>query len=285
MGKGADMQTEFAAKRIEVNEITLNVVDEGAGEPVLLLHGFPDSSRLWRHQIPALVAAGYRVIAPDQRGFGESDKPEGVAQYAMQSIVADALGVLDACGVGRAHVVGHDWGAAVAWALGMFVPQRVRTLAALSVSPPATYFGSIAQYEKSWYMLLFQFEGIAEQVLMRDDWRLLRAWLPEAKDLETYIRDLSRPGALTAGLNWYRANATPAGMFGLGTPPLRVPITMPTLGIWSSGDRYCNEAGFLDPQGHITGPYRYERVEEAGHWIPLDQPERVTQLLLDHLRS
>lgn len=280
------MHTEFAAKRIAVNGITLNVMDVGAEEPMLLLHGFPDSARLWRHQIPALVAAGYRVIAPDQRGFGESDKPEGVANYAMQTLVADALGVLDACGVGRAHVVGHDWGAAVAWSLGMFVPQRVATLAALSVSSPGTYFGSIEQYAKSWYMFLFQFEGIAEQIVTRDDWRLFRLWTAGAQDAETYIHDLSRPGALTAGLNWYRANATPAAIFGLGgqrgAPP---PVQAPTLGIWGAHDPYCGESGFMDPQGTITGPYRYARIEDAGHWLPLDQPERVTQLLLDHFRA
>lgn len=279
------MHAEFATKRIEINGVTLNVVEAGAGQPVLLLHGFPDSARLWRHQIPALVAAGYRVIAPDQRGFGESDKPEGAAHYAMQILVADALGVLDACGAGRAHVVGHDWGAVVAWSLGMSVPQRVATLAALSVSSPGTYFGSIEQYQKSWYMLLFQFEGIAERIITGDDWRLFRAWTAGARDAETYIRDLRRPGALTAGLNWYRANATPAAIFGLGGRRAAPPVQAPTLGIWGAHDPYCGESGFVDPQGTVVGPYRYERIADAGHWLPLDQPERVTALLLDHLRA
>lgn len=279
------MDTTFASRQLMVNGITLNLVDAGAGEPVLLLHGFPDSSRLWRHQMPALVAAGYRVIAPDQRGFGASDKPEGTAQYAMQTLVADALGVLDACGIGRAHVVGHDWGAAVAWSLGMFVPQRVTTLAALSVSHPGTYFGSIAQYAKSWYMLLFQFAGIAERIITQDDWRLFRAWTAGAKDAEAYIRDLGRPGALTAALNWYRANATPATMFGLGGRRAAPPVQAPTLGIWGAHDPYCGESGFVDPQGTVAGPYRYERIEDAGHWLPLDQPERVTSLLLGHFRT
>jgi pimeloyl-ACP methyl ester carboxylesterase len=277
------MQVEFSSARIAVNGVTLHVVDEGAGDAVLLLHGFPDSSLLWRHQIPTLVEAGFRVIAPDLRGFGASDRPEGVEQYGLQMIVADALGILDACGVERAHIIGHDWGAAVAWSLAMFAPSRVASLAALSVAHPATYFGSIAQYEQSWYMLLFQFVEIAEQALTRDDWRLFRAWTAGAKDQEAYIRDLSRPGALTAGLNWYRANLTPAGMFGLADSPWDTAPTVqaPTLGIWSAGDRYCGESGFLDPQGRIAGPYRYERIADAGHWIPLDQPERLNRLLIE----
>ena len=277
------MQSQFASKEIQVNGINLHVIDEGTGEPVLLLHGFPDSSRLWRHQIPALVAAGYRVIAPDQRGFGLSDKPEAIEQYRMQTLLADVMGVLNQAGVERAHVVGHDWGAAVAWALAAFLPQRVASLAALSVSHPATYFSGIEQYEKSWYMLLFQFVGVAEEALSRDDWRMLRLWIGEARDLEVYIADLSRPGALTAGLNWYRANATPASIFRVAPATPTPPITVPTLGIWSTGDRFCGEQGFLRPEGIITGPYRYERIENASHWIPIDQPDRLNTLLLEFL--
>jgi pimeloyl-ACP methyl ester carboxylesterase len=227
--------------------------------------------------------AGFRVLAPDQRGFGQSDRPEGVEEYQFDKLLGDVLGLLDQAGVERTHVVGHDWGASVAWALAAFAPTRMARLVALSVSHPATYFGSIRQYEKSWYMLLFHLGGIAEQALQKDNWRLMRGWLGGAKDLEAYIDDLSRPGALTAGLNWYRANVNLERMFRLAERTPWPPIQVPTLGIWSAGDRYCEEQGFLDVGPYITGPYRYERIEDARHWIPLDQPERLNDLLLEFL--
>jgi pimeloyl-ACP methyl ester carboxylesterase len=157
-------------------------------------------------------------------------------------------------------------------------------LVAVSVSHPATYFGPLSQYEKSWHMLLSQFAGLAEQALQKDNWRLMRRWANGAKDLDAYLEHLGRPGALTAGLNWYRANATPAIMFGVGESVPWPPVEAATLGVWSTGDAYCEEHGFLGEQPYVTGPYRYERIEGASHWIPLDQPERLNQLLLEFLR-
>ncbi len=275
-----DMPNPFPSRRFTLNGVELQTVDVGQGEPVLLLHGFPDSSLLWRHQIPALVDAGFRVLAPDQRGFGDSDKPQAVEAYQFQTLLGDLLGVLDQAGVERAHVVGHDWGAYLSWALAAFVPARVQRLAILSLSHPLRYFASPKQYEKSWYMLLFQFPGVAEQALQRDDWRLMRS-LMGGGDFDAYRERLAQPGALTAALNWYRANATPSALFGLGEPIVFPPIQAPTLGIWSTGDAYCLEDGFLGPQPHLAGSYRYERIEDASHWIPLDQPERLNALLLE----
>jgi pimeloyl-ACP methyl ester carboxylesterase len=279
------MPNAFPTRRFSVNDVALQTIDVGQGEPVLLLHGFPDSSLLWRHQIPVLVDAGFRVIAPDLRGCGASDKPQEVERYQFQTLLGDVLGVLDQAGVERAHVVGHDWGASVAWALAAFVPVRVRRLAILSVSHPTRYFASPKQYEKSWYMLLFQFQGVAEQAIQHDDWRLMRTLLGDALDLDVYLERLAQPGALTAGLNWYRANATPAIMFGLGEPIVWPAILAPTLGIWSTGDAFCNEDGFLGPQPYLAGPYRYERIEDASHWIPLDRPDQLNALLLDFLKA
>src|SRR6478672_2355545 len=194
------------AMTVSANGLSFHVVDEGSGPPVLLLHGFPDSSALWRHQIPALVDAGHRVIAPDLRGFGASDRPEGVAEYAMHTVIGDVVGILDALGVERADVVGHDWGAGIGWTLASVVPQRVQRYVALSVGRSVDYFADMRQREMSWYMLLFLFEGVAEEALRRDDWALLRAWMRDPVDIERYVADLSRPGALTAALNYYRAN-------------------------------------------------------------------------------
>jgi len=271
-----------AAERVSVGDVSLAVRQAGDGPAVLLLHGFPDSSRLWRHQVPALTAAGLRVIAPDLRGFGESDRPSRVADYAIPAVVADAAGLLDALVVDRAHVVGHDWGAVVAWALAATRPERVDRLAALSVGHPAA-FGrrSIAQRERSWYMLLFQFEGVAEELLRRDDWRLMREFLRERGDVEEYVRDLERPGALTAALNWYRANVPPAAE--LSPAPALPPVQAPTLGVWSADDPYVMEERMTASEAFVTGPWRYVRLEGVGHWIPLEAPERLGALLVEHL--
>src|SRR5918998_2587351 len=191
--------------RIQNNGISLKVVVEGEGPTVLLLHGFPDSSRLWRHQISALVQAGYRVIAPDLRGFGESDRPQNVQAYGMPLLVGDVLDVLDAVGATRATVVGHDWGAVLGWTLAAFMPERVERLVAPTVGHPSGLFADpITQRERSWYILFFQFEGLAEEVLRRNNWRLARMFMTTHPDLDQTLADLDRPGALTAGLNYYR---------------------------------------------------------------------------------
>jgi pimeloyl-ACP methyl ester carboxylesterase len=268
---------------VTVNGLSFHVVDEGSGPPVLLLHGFPDSSALWRHQIPALVDAGHRVIAPDLRGFGASDRPEGVAEYAMPTLVGDVVGILDALGVERADVVGHDWGAGVGWALATMVPQRVQRYVALSVGHPASYFAEMRQREMSWYILLFLFDGVAEEELPRDDWAVLRSWLRGAVDIERYVADLSRPGALTAALNYYRANITPHAVAGRPGPPLP-PVACPVLGVWSDGDVGCGEAQMLASEQSVTGPWRYHRITGAGHWIPLDAPDELSTLLVEFLR-
>jgi pimeloyl-ACP methyl ester carboxylesterase len=258
------------------------VRDEGEGAPVLLLHGFPDSSQLWRHQVPALVDAGMRVIAPDLRGFGESDKPEAVEDYAIARSVADLVSVLGGLGIERTHVVGHDWGAGLAWALAAYVPERVERLVVMSVGHPNTLRQpSVEQREKAWYQLLFQFTGVAEELIQRDDWKLFRELLADAVDRERYIEDLSRPGALTAGLNWYRANARVDQELERTRPFPAVDV--PTMGIWSSGDNFLLEEGMLASGDHVTGTWRYERVEGAGHWLQLDAPERVNELLLEFL--
>jgi pimeloyl-ACP methyl ester carboxylesterase len=266
--------------RVPVGDVTLEVEDQGSGPPVLLLHGWPDRGRLWRHQVGALGAAGFRTVVPDLRGFGDSDKPEDVAAYGLPNLVGDVLGLLDHLGVERAHVVGHDWGAALAWVTATLAPDRVESLVALSVGHPGAFSAAgLPQREKSWYMLLFQFEGVAEELLSRDDWRLFREWLRGEGDVERYVADLSRPGALTAGLSWYRASMHPARQL---EPQRSVPpVAAPTLGIWSSGDRYLTEAQMVESAEHVTGPWRYERVDGASHWMQLDATERVNALLVD----
>jgi pimeloyl-ACP methyl ester carboxylesterase len=264
-------------------ELEVSVEGDAGAPPVLLVHGFPDSARLWRHQVEALTNAGLRTIAPDMRGFGASDKPKDVEAYRLTHAVADLVAVLDALDVPRAHLVGHDWGAAVSWVLAALHPDRIERLVAMSVGHPGAQRRTIADREKAWYMLLFQFEGIAEELLSRDDWTLFREWLRDDGDVERYVEDLSRPGALTAGLSWYRANLHPRRQ--LEPRPTLPPVQAPTLGIWSTGDHYLNEQPMLGSADHVTGPWRYERVEGASHWLQLDAPERVNALLLDFLTS
>jgi pimeloyl-ACP methyl ester carboxylesterase len=271
-------------KRIEVGGLDFNVVDQGSGPAVLLLHGFPDSSYLWRHQIPALVEAGFRVIAPDLRGFGESAKPTAVEGYALPILFNDVTGILDALDVGQTHVVGHDWGAPLAWLLASLTPERVERLVAMSVGHPSSFRDPpVEQREKSWYMLLFQFEGIPEQLLSRDDWRLFRGWTRNHPELEKWIKDLARPGALTAALNWYRANVHPRTLLE-EAPPLP-PVQAPTLGLWSTGDAYLTEELMIRSEQYVAGSWHYERVENASHWMQLDAPERISERLVTFLRG
>lgn len=267
--------------RLTVNGVELNVDDVGSGPAVLLLHGFPDSRALWRNQVPALVTAGYRAIVPDLRGFGLSAQPGHVADYKIDLLLADVLGVLDQCAVERADVVSHDWGASLGWLLAGLHAPRVRSLTALAVGhPQAFYGGGLAQREKSWYMLLFQFEDIAERVLQADDWALFRDFTRHHPECERWLRDLARPGALTAALNWYRANAHPAQTFRTLRFP-RVPV--PTFGVWGAADPYLTEAQMLASADFVDAPWRYLRVEGAGHWLPLDRAQVVTDQLMDWL--
>lgn len=266
---------------VTLNGLTFHYLDEGAGMPIVLLHGFPDTSNVWRHQIPALTQAGFRVIAPDLRGRGQTDKPEGVEAYRLSAIASDVAALLDALGIERAHIVGHDWGGATAWLFASLHPQQVDHLVALSVGHPSAQIKpSRTALEQSWYRLLFDFPDI-EPTLQYDDWYLIRTLFEGVKDLDQYIADLSQPGALTAALNWYRANM-PAHRL-VGPAPQLPPITAPTMGIWSSGDRYLEEDAMLRSADIVKGSWRYERVEDVDHWIPVSAPETVNRLLLDFL--
>ena len=286
------MQTEVTERRIAVGECTLNVAEAGSGPAVLLLHGFPDRWQLWRHQIPALVAAGYRVIAPDLRGFGESDRPAAVADYRLRQLVGDVRGLLDANEVEQAAVVGHDWGAGLAWAVATFLPDRVNALVPISVGHGLTRaVAGEQQRQLSWYMLWFLFPGLAEKVLPPDDWAVFRAWAwpgttpGSDPDAERQVADLSRPGALTAALNWYRANINPEHYLVL-RPPTQLPLVgCPTMGIWSDGDAFLAELQMTASADYVKGSWRYERLTGVGHWIPTHAPDRLNALLLDFLAT
>lgn len=266
---------------VDVDGQSIAYDDIGTGRPVILLHGFPDSGRLWEHQIEALSASGYRAIVPDLVGCGRSDKPADVARYKLVRVARDVTAVLDDCGVQRAHVVGHDWGAALAWTVATVAADRVDHLAVLSVGHPASFArAGLRQREKSWYMLLFQFADVAERWLSDDDWANLRRWTGHP-DTEAVIAGLARPGALTAALNWYRANARPDSLLG---PPIDLPpVAAPTMGIWSTGDGALTEQQMTGSERWVAGGWRYERLEGPGHWMQREAPDAVNRLLLDFL--
>jgi pimeloyl-ACP methyl ester carboxylesterase len=267
--------------RVEVDGVGIEYEVTGEGRPVVLLHGFPDSGRLWRNQVPALAKAGFQVIVPDLRGYGRSDKPTAVEAYALHRLVGDVCAVMSAAGAERAHVVGHDWGASVAWATALTAAERVDHLAVLSVGHPATFFAEgFGQHEKSWYMLLFQFTGVAEEWLSGNDWANFRAW-GRHPDTEAAIAELQANGSLTPGLNYYRANIPPERLLlsGLEVPPVQAP----TMGVWSSGDIALTEAQMTNSASNVAGPWRYERLDGPGHWMQLEAPSELNRLLIDFL--
>jgi pimeloyl-ACP methyl ester carboxylesterase len=264
--------------RITANGIDMNVYLEGSGTPLLLLHGFPDSNALWRHVIPSLVASGYRVIAPDLRGFGETEAPVGVAHYRIETVVRDAVALLDELDVPAAHVVGHDWGAVAGWFLAGWHSDRLLSFTAVSVGHPRAYANAgWEQKRKGWYTLFFQLRGLAERVLSGNDWKWFRHRVRDYAEAEQWIADLSRPGRLTAGLNWYRANLSTVVF---GRHP-RCPV--PTMGIWSSRDIALSEDQMRDSIRYVDNTWRYERIDDCSHWIPLDAPRRLSGLILDFI--
>lgn len=263
--------------RVESHGIQLAVHTAGEGEAVVLLHGVPDSAALWRLVAPKLQAAGYQTVAIDQRGFGSSDAPAGIRSYSLPSMAEDAIAVMDSLGIQKAHLVGHDWGAAIGWLLAGKHPDRFLTFTALSLGHTRAYAkAGWEQFKKAWYILVALVPWLGEWLVRRADWRLLRR-ITNHGEVARWIEDLSRPGRLTAGMNWYRANSL--------TPTDHPAVTIPVLGVWSDGDFALTEKQMTGSATFVTGPWRYERIEGASHWLPLDAPDRVSELLLGHFQT
>jgi pimeloyl-ACP methyl ester carboxylesterase len=287
----------MSTRRIDVGEVRLAITEAGdpAGEPVVLLHGFPEIGHSWRHQLPALAAAGFHAVAPDLRGYGGSDRPTAVDAYAAPKLVGDIAGLIRALGHESAHVVGHDWGGGLAWGLAGNMPAMVRSLTILNapVGPVSARLRreDPAQRAKSWYMLLFQFPGVAEAWLSADDFANLRQFVfdtaapgtfPE-EEREVFVDALRRDGALTAALNYYRANMPPASW--LRDPPDPPPVPSPTMIIWGEADAYMDPVLLERSAATVTGPLRIERLPGVSHWVQQEAPDRVNELLLDFLGS
>ena len=256
------------------------------GEPVLLLHGFPQSSYEWRHLLPALARAGFRAVAPDQRGYSPRARPDDVAEYHVDHLVADALAIADHFGWPRFHLVGHDWGAVVAWTIAARHPDRLITLTAVSVPHPLAYLqalgsGSGDQASRSLYIGLFQREDLAEALLLAGECAGLRALFAntaftDRAAVDHYVQRLCDPSAVTAALNWYRALDL-SSIAGVG------PVAVPTLYVWSTDDPAIGQEAAERAQHYVTGSYRFEVLDGVSHWIPEDAPDQLAGLVLEHL--
>ncbi|MEM9219388.1 MAG: alpha/beta hydrolase [Cyanobacteria bacterium P01_F01_bin.150] len=280
-------------KTIATNGCNLHVVCDGppSAPLVILLHGFPEAWFGWRHQIPALAVAGYRVWAPDQRGYNLSDKPRDIKAYQIDTLAADIVGLIDAAQVEKAYIVGHDWGAAVAWWLALHYPERIERLAILNVPHPTVMNDFLhhnwQQQLKSWYMYFFQIPGLPELGASVGNWALLGRSLQLSsttnifteETLQQYRQAWSQPHAYTSMLNWYRA--------ALRYPP-KLPdnprISVPTLMIWGTEDQFL-EREMVQPSIDLCDDGVLELLEGVSHWVNHEAPEQVNQLLQDFLKT
>lgn len=265
-------------RRIRVNGIEMNVLVTGQGPDVLLVHGYPDSHHVWRRQVPALVAAGYRVIAPDTRGCGDTEISPRAQDYRIDNLVVDLLALLDALEIRTVRLVAHDWGAGVCWPLVIRHPARVDRYVALSTGHPMAYRrGGLEQKLKGYYTMLFQLPWLPELLLRSFNWFVFRAMTRYDEEQPEWQRQQSRPGRLTAGLNYYRANPR---VFIAGHDDN---AAVPVMGVWSSGDRFLAEGQMRDSARFVDAPFRYERIEGANHWLQLSGAEQFNRVLLDYL--
>lgn len=272
---------------VKTNDIPLHVVQAGPeeGQLLIFLHGFPEFWYGWRQQIPYFAAAGYRVWVPDQRGYNLSAKPRGVDAYRIETLAADVVGLIDAAGAERAYLVGHDWGAAVAWRTAVSYPERLHKLGILNVPHPAVMAAylqrSPAQLRKSWYIGFFQLPWLPEAATRSENWRAGAAALKGSSrpgtfsptDLALYRLAWSRPGAFTGMLNWYRALVQRRPQVG------RSPrVSVPTLVIWGVQDMFL-DVGMVEPSVALCDNGRYVLLPEATHWVQHEEPQQVNELL------
>jgi pimeloyl-ACP methyl ester carboxylesterase len=277
-------------QQVDVGDLTFDVRVDGPedGRPVLLLHGFPQTSLSWAAVTPLLTRAGLRTYAPDQLGYSPGARPGEVGAYSTPNLAQVTADLMTALGVDRADVVGHDWGANVAWALAGWHPDRVRSLTAVSVPHPAAYTVAYRtdpeQKERSGYIRLFWQAGKAEEVLLADDARRLRRMLSggegdsgvPAEAIDEYVGVLSAPGALTAALNWYRAMSS-----GERVDPVPVPTTY----VWSDGDVAIGRTAADACANYVTGDYRFVELPGITHWIPEQAPDQLAAAILDRIES
>lgn len=288
-----DLEKIIEHHLVKVNGVTLHVVTAGPkeGEPVILLHGFPEFWYGWKNQIPALAAAGYRVIVPDQRGYNQSDKPKGLDHYTIEQLTGDVVALMESFGYSSVNLIGHDWGAMVSWGVGIYHPNRVRKLGILNVPHPKVFENTlrrdVRQMLKSWYVLAIQIPVLPERMLSANDFQGMSKALKDSgkpssfsdADIEKYKEAWRHEGALTSMMNWYRAYVR---------KPVRRPdnarLPMPTLMIWGKNDIALSET-MAQPSIEMCDDGKLVMIDDATHWVQHDAAERVNQLLLEFLKS
>ena len=278
-------------QQITTNGIKLHVVQDGPSEGplVILLHGFPEFWYGWRQQIPYLAAAGYRVWAPDQRGYNLSDKPAGIAAYMLDELAADVVGLIDAAGHEKAFVIGHDWGAAVAWWVAAKYPERLGRMVVLNVPHHSVIRAhvrrSFTQLRKSWYVLFFQLPWLPERLAKLRNWNAALQSLRLSSrpgtftdgDLDTYRQAWSQPRAYTSMLNWYRAVLRKPSV-----APVTPRIKVPTLLIWGAQDKFLGRE-MAHPSIDLCDDGRLVIIEGATHWVQHEEADRVNSLMDEFL--
>ena len=279
-------------ERIAGEGVMLEVARAGAGRPVVLLHGFPENWRSWRHQIPALVNAGRSVLAPNLRGYPESDIPPERDAYHLRHLVADVAALVRASGFPRITLVGHDWGGVIAWAFARLHPELLDKLVILNAPHPEIYLRKAKrppQMFRSWYVLFFLLPGVSEFALSAGKFQAVRDMFrryPARRetfselDIDQYVAQLSRPGALTAALNYYRANVR----LGIGREWQSAIIDVDTLVIWGEQDPAL-DVGLLEGLDRIVPRVRVHRVPQASHWVQNEVPDEVNRVLVEFVRS
>jgi pimeloyl-ACP methyl ester carboxylesterase len=264
--------------------LTFDVRDAGPadGPVVVLLHGFPQHNDSWDAVIDRLTAQGYRCLAPNQRGYSPGARPPRRRDYRIPELVGDLGALIDASGAQQVHLVGHDWGAAVAWAAAAEMPERLTTVSPVSVPHPAAFIKSFANSRQglaSWYMYFFQLPRVPEWSMKWRNGAMMSKLLQQAGQTPAAAaRDaeaMREPGALTAAINWYRAMP-------LSNPrAINQKVSVPTLYVWSDGDTALMPASAHNTARYVTGEYRFEILPGVSHWIPDEQPDKLADLLLE----
>lgn len=287
------MQSQFIA----TNNINLHVMTDGPenGTPVILLHGFPEFHYGWRKQIPALVEAGFRVIVPDQRGYNLSDKPKGISAYDVDILAKDIVGLFDHFGIQKAKLVGHDWGAVVAWTVAVNHPERLEKLAILNVPHPDVMtdfvLNNSAQRKKSWYVYFFQIPLFVEWMLSKNDFENLTRMLTHSgrkstfseADVMEYKKAWSQKGTLTAMLNWYRAAMRRGLRSAFSKKSAARRVHVPTMMLWGKHD-VALSAEMAQPSIDLCDEGDLTFFDKSTHWVQHDAAEEVNQKLIEFMR-
>lgn len=259
------------------------------GRPVLLLHGFPQSSLSWQPVMRALATAGYRAVAPDQRGYSAGARPGDLAAYRVSQLVSDVLAIADTMQMGRFDLVGHDWGGMIAWVAAARHPAAIRSLSVVSTPHPGALAAALSsgdpdQTARSAYVHVFRRAAEPERMLLGEDGRgeglrsMFTATGLDESQAGEYVSLMKTPGAMTAALNWYRA-MDPTEVEGLP------PVVVPTLYVWSTGDAALGRKAAEATAEFVAGRYQFVTLEGVSHWVPEEVPEELARLLLDHLGS